>query len=185
MKFVWIRNILGKGHTSISLPNNRMISMSKFKPFADNNWVVAKMANIVCNSKHWGKKRKCCSPAFSPFHTMFSKALFLRVVKSRGCMGKTWPQDCLMKDEVIHGITNLDIHVDVVCQSAYCLNPFPNDKIMVGWLYWGLTPLWQLKSYHGGRRPTCVSWLSHTSTNTTYFPKPLTTFLTCFSRGER
>ena len=31
---------------------------------------------------------------------------------------------------------------------------------------------------------TCVSWLSHTSTNTTFFPKPPTTFLTCF-RGER
>ena len=34
-----------------------------------------------------------------------------------------------------------------------------------------------------------ISWrsvtLSHTSTNTTFFPKPPTTFLTCFSRGER
>ena len=28
---------------------------------------------------------------------------------------------------------------------------------------------------------TCVSWLSHTSTNT----KPPTTFLTCFSRSEK
>ena len=32
----------------------------------------------------------------------------------------------------------------------------------------------------------CVSWLSHTSANTTlFFPKPPTTFLTCFCRGER
>ena len=39
-----------------------------------------------------------------------------------------------------------------------------------------------------------ISWLSvthmcflgtHTSTNTLFFPKPLTTFLTCFCRGER
>ena len=33
-----------------------------------------------------------------------------------------------------------------------------------------------------------ISWrsrLSHASTNTTFFPKPPTTFLTCFSRGER
>ena len=30
----------------------------------------------------------------------------------------------------------------------------------------------------------CVSWLSHTSTNTNFFPKPLTTFLTCFSRRK-
>ena len=32
---------------------------------------------------------------------------------------------------------------------------------------------------------TRVSWLSHTSANTNFFPKPPTTFLTCFSRGER
>ena len=44
------------------------------------------------------------------------------------------------------------------------------NKILVGWLYWG---------------DTCVSWLSYTSTNTTFFPKPLTTFLTYFSRVER
>ena len=29
------------------------------------------------------------------------------------------------------------------------------------------------------------SWLSHTSTNTNFFPKPPTTFLTCFSRVVR
>ena len=38
--------------------------------------------------------------------------------------------------------------------------------MMVGWLYWGLTPLLKLRSYQDGRRHTCVSWLSHTSTNT-------------------
>ena len=31
----------------------------------------------------------------------------------------------------------------------------------------------------------CVSRLSHTNTNTNFFPKPPTTFLTCFSKGER
>ena len=55
---------------------------------------------------------------------------------------------------------------------------------MVGWVYQGLMPLKQLRSYHGGRCRTCVSWLSHTSTNTTLFAKPPTTFLTCLSRGE-
>ena len=54
---------------------------------------------------------------------------------------------------------------------------------LLGWLVvWGLTPLKQLRSYHGGRWRTCTSWLSHTSTNTTFFPKPPTTFLTCFGR---
>ena len=32
---------------------------------------------------------------------------------------------------------------------------------------------------------TCVSCLSHTSTNSSFLPKPLTTFLLCFSGGER
>ena len=40
-------------------------------------------------------------------------------------------------------------------------------------------------SYHGGWRHTRVSWLSHTSTSTTFFPKQPTTFLTCFSIVER
>ena len=52
--------------------------------------------------------------------------------------------------------------------------------LRIGWLYWGLKPLWQLKSYHGGRWRAYVSWLSHTSTITNFFPKPPTTFLTCF-----
>ena len=38
-------------------------------------------------------------------------------------------------------------------------------------LYWGLTPLLQLRLYHGSRWHTCVSWLSHTSTNTTFLSK--------------
>ena len=51
----------------------------------------------------------------------------------------------------------------------------------IGWLYWKLTPI---NSYGHIRvvGDKCVSWLSHTSANTTFFPK--TTFLTCF-RGER
>ena len=31
---------------------------------------------------------KCWLPAFSPFPTVFSKALFFKVVKSRDCVGK-------------------------------------------------------------------------------------------------
>ena len=69
---------------------------------------------------------------------------------------------------------------------AQSINPcWPAQTDMVGWLHLGLTPLKQLKSYHGGQRCTCVSWLFHTSTNTNFFPKPPTAFLTCFSRGER
>ena len=35
------------------------------------------------------KKRKCRSPAFSPFPTMFSKGFFTRVVKSQDCVVKS------------------------------------------------------------------------------------------------
>ena len=38
--------------------------------------------------KHFGKRRKCWLPAFSPVPKIFSKASFLSVVKSMGCMGK-------------------------------------------------------------------------------------------------
>ena len=41
------------------------------------------------NRKHCGKRRKCWLPAFSPFSTMFSKALFFRGVKSRDCVVKS------------------------------------------------------------------------------------------------
>ena len=38
--------------------------------------------------KHCGKRRKCWSPAFSPFPTMFSKDFFHRSDKSRDCVVK-------------------------------------------------------------------------------------------------
>ena len=38
---------------------------------------------------------------------------------------------------------------------------------------------------HDDRWRTCVYGLSHSSTNTILFPKPPTTFLTCFSRSKR
>ena len=36
--------------------------------------------------KHWGRWRKWSLPAFSPFHPMFSRGIFFRVVKSRDCV---------------------------------------------------------------------------------------------------
>ena len=37
-----------------------------------------------------GKRRKCWSPTFSPFSTLFSKALFCRVVKTLDCVVKSY-----------------------------------------------------------------------------------------------
>ena len=52
--------------------------------------------------------------------------------------------------------------------AAYTLQKSIARVSSVGWLYWGFTPLQQLRSYHGGRWRIRVSWLSHTSTNTTF-----------------
>ena len=45
---------------------------------------------ILCGMgrKHYGKRRKCWLPAFSPFPTRFSKGFFFRVDKSRDCVTK-------------------------------------------------------------------------------------------------
>ena len=41
------------------------------------------------SGKHCGERRKCWLPAFSPFPKMFSKVVYLRVVKSWHCMVKS------------------------------------------------------------------------------------------------
>ena len=47
--------------------------------------------------------------------------------------------------------------------------------LYLGLLYWGLTPQ-QLRSYYGGRWRICFSWLSYTSTNTTFLSKAIDYF---------
>ena len=69
------------------LPNDKIKALSKFTAFADNNIIMTQKLKL-CWGKHAGKKRKCWSPAFSPFPTMFSKVFFSRGVKSRNCVVK-------------------------------------------------------------------------------------------------
>ena len=74
-----------------SLPSDKILDWSKFKVFADNKIGVneklkcglGRVENIV------EKKRKCWLPAFSPFSTMFSKGLLLKIVESRNCVVKS------------------------------------------------------------------------------------------------
>ena len=49
----------------------------------------------------------------------------------------------------------------------------------------GFNPTLTVRSYHGGQWRTYISWLSLTRTNTLFFPKPPTAFLTNFCRVER
>ena len=70
-----------------SLPNEKILDWSKLKAFADDKSKVANIMIFVFDSVEniVGKRKKCWLPAFSSFPTMFSKAFFLRVVKSRDC----------------------------------------------------------------------------------------------------
>ena len=67
------------------LPNNKILDITKVKGFAVSKLHIAKMIVSLFDKsrKHCGNGRKCWLPAFSAFHTVFSKAFFLRVTKIR------------------------------------------------------------------------------------------------------
>ena len=74
-----------------SLPNGKILDLSKVKALCRPQFKCVSKIEICFGKgrKHCGKRRKCWLPAFSPFPTMFSKGLFLRVVKSRDCVVKS------------------------------------------------------------------------------------------------
>ena len=67
------------------LPNDKISDATKLKAFGDDKLDIAKVKISLFDrvEKHCGKERKCWLPTFSPFPTVFSKAFFFRVVKSR------------------------------------------------------------------------------------------------------
>ena len=69
-----------------------MFALSKVKAFTDDKVSIANLMIPVCDwvGKHFGKRRKCWLPAFSPFPAMFSKAFFTRVMKTRDCFAKSY-----------------------------------------------------------------------------------------------
>ena len=67
-----------------------ILHRSKLKTLAGDRINVDSKFEICFGNdrKHCEKRRKCWLPAFSPFPTMFSKAVLSRVVKSRDCLVK-------------------------------------------------------------------------------------------------
>ena len=65
-----------------SLLGNKILDRLKLKASADNKMNIGHMKTSAYEGieNTVGKKRKCWLPAFSPFPTMFSKGLFLRVI---------------------------------------------------------------------------------------------------------
>ena len=73
-----------------TLPNDKKYDQFEFKEFEDNKLNITKKLKFVLGKsrKQCRKRRKCWLPAFSPFPTMFSRGLFIRVVKSKACVVK-------------------------------------------------------------------------------------------------
>ena len=74
-----------------SLPNDKILDLSKLKAFAEDKINVYNSKTGIpfgMVRKHCGKRRKCWLPAFSPFPTLFSKGFFFRVIKSGDCVIK-------------------------------------------------------------------------------------------------
>ena len=63
----------------------KFLHETKLKAFADDKIKVAKIRISLLDKsrKYCGERRKCWLPAFSSFPTVFSKAFFVSVVKSR------------------------------------------------------------------------------------------------------
>ena len=73
-----------------SLLHDNILDWTKLKAFSDDEirasqkmkFMTVRVENIA------GKGRKCWLSAFSPFPKMFSRAFFLRAVKTRYCVVK-------------------------------------------------------------------------------------------------
>ena len=63
----------------------KIVDWSKFKAFADD---MSGKNHKRRFRKHSVKRRTFWLPAFSPFHIIFSKGLFIRIVKKRQLFGK-------------------------------------------------------------------------------------------------
>ena len=66
-----------------SLPDNKYLDWSKLKAFADDKINVTQKLKFMLGrvENFFEKRRKCWSPAFSPFPTMFEKLSFPEVLK--------------------------------------------------------------------------------------------------------
>ena len=95
-----------------------------------------------------------------------------------GFTGQTWALLFLCIRHRKFVSTKTLIHPSI--NQSICRRKIPQVQLVV--LRFNATLTAKVISY---RWRACVSWLSHTSTNTNFFPKPPTTFFNCFSRGER
>ena len=72
------------------LPKDKFLDMNKLKAFADDKLDVAKLTISLCDrvENPVGKEENAGYQHFSSFPTVFFKAFFFRVFKSRDCLVK-------------------------------------------------------------------------------------------------
>ena len=79
---LWLIDCMVSNH----LPKDKILEVTKLKAFAGDKLNVTKMTISLFDRVENSVERE---KAFSPFLTMFSKAFFFRVVKSRDCVVKS------------------------------------------------------------------------------------------------
>ena len=72
-------------------PKRQILNSSKPKDFSDDNFKFNGNDGKFSKKgrKHCGKRRNCSLRAISPFHSVFSKDLYCRHVKTMACLGKS------------------------------------------------------------------------------------------------
>ena len=70
-----------------SLPNGKILALSKLKDFADDKVQKHDRKNEICSEGVKNIEGKV--QAFSPFPTMFSRGFFHRVMKTWHCVGRS------------------------------------------------------------------------------------------------
>ena len=82
---------IGMRDKGLTLPNERILDVTKLKAFADDNLNITTITISLYHTVegHCGKRRKCWLPAFSPSPTAFSKAFFFRVDTCHDCEVKS------------------------------------------------------------------------------------------------
>ena len=69
------------------LPNNKILDLTRLKHLELTN-VALLIISVFDKEETLWERTKCHLPAFSPFPTMSSKAIFFKIVKAWDCVKK-------------------------------------------------------------------------------------------------
>ena len=122
-----------------SLPNKKIVQIESICRLQNKCLPKAEIC-FESSRKYCGIRRKCWSPAFSPFPTMFLKAFFLRVIKSldfvvkSNCISNCIDPCCTHTAQADPSGNFFAFGEISACQrmkifTIHLIIPFPNDKL--------------------------------------------------------